>query len=347
MRALLLFVLYLVVPLVGVELGLRILRPAPLFERIVIDDPTPKPGELQYVLSPNRNLIYVPKPGSGEFNRDGYRGPLVPRERQPGRSRIVVLGDSVVEGWGVEVDQRFTSLLATRLGPGYEVVNLGVRGYGLLQELEYLKVKGLHYAPDHVLFGITYNDLWVRSAEWRALVRKFEKMEGSAFYRSYYDVRDGFHSRLLDLHLYRHLLFLLARPDPAAEPFGLEESEAQHSLDRAKVAELLAELAALAEAHDFDVAFFLLPVNADRHVLEVVGEAAREHDWPVLDLDAEATRQLGPEAKLDLFLPKDPCHLTPDGNAWTAERLAEHIERLAATGWRPPTVPVQRWRRPS
>jgi hypothetical protein len=182
-KAALLVTFNLVISLAGVEVGLRILRPAPLFERIVVDDtfPTQESQKLQYVLSPNRKLIYVPKPDSGEFNHDGYRGPLYPRERQPGSTRVVVIGDSVVEGLGVDADERFTSVLSEKLGPGYEIINLGVRGYGLVQEVEYLKEKGLAYAPDHVMFGITHNDLRVDSAEWNSLVKKFKSMEESSF----------------------------------------------------------------------------------------------------------------------------------------------------------------------
>jgi len=321
---------YLVVPLVGTELGLRWFRPAPLFERIVVDDtaPTPNPEKLQYELSPNRNLVYVPRPGSGEFNADGYRGPLVPRERRPGRTRIVAIGDSVTEGLGVEADERFTTVLAERLGDDYEVVNLGVRGYGLLQELEYLKEKGLAYRPDHVFFGITYNDIWVRSAEWVSLVQKFEAMERSGFYRRYYAARDGLQSRLLDSHLYRHLLYRFADADPASEPFALEESETQHTLDREAVAELMGELASLARAHDFGVSFVMLPVNGSRLVFEVVEEAAHPHGWPVFDLDAETRRAFAEDARLALFLPNDPCHLTVAGNTWTGEHLAAALAPL-------------------
>jgi hypothetical protein len=313
-----------------VELGLRILRPAPLFERIVVEDnfPTESPERLQYTLSPNRKLIYVPKSGSGEYNRDGYRGPIFPLERPRGLFRIVVIGDSVVEGLGVEVEQRFTSVLAERLGPRYEIINLGVRGYGLVQEVEYLKQKGLAYAPDHVMVGITHNDLRVDSAEWNSLARKFEAMEESAFYRAYYEVRDGVWARLLDLHLVRHLLFLRLQAEQGEGPFALEQAKEDHTLAPEEAVALVAELAALAGEHGFGLSFLLLPVNASRRALELVAEAALEHDLPVLDLDAMATDAFPAAEKPDLFLFRDPCHLTPEASIWTAERILENLDAL-------------------
>jgi lysophospholipase L1-like esterase len=73
--------------------------------------------------------------------------------------RVVVLGDSFTFGAMVEVEQRFTDLLA--LGDAHpEVINLGTSAYGTDQELRLLEVEGLHYAPDVVLAEVFLgNDL--------------------------------------------------------------------------------------------------------------------------------------------------------------------------------------------
>lgn len=54
-----------------------------------------------------------------------------PKEVGEGRPRIVVLGDSLTAGYGLEARQAFPALLQRRLeeaGLGYEVVNMGVSG---------------------------------------------------------------------------------------------------------------------------------------------------------------------------------------------------------------------------
>jgi len=72
-----------------------------------------------------------------------------------------MLGDSVTFGSGVRDDGTFCALRAWR----YDVVNLGVEGYGTDQELLQLEHEGLAYHPDVVVLNFTVaNDIWnVRS----------------------------------------------------------------------------------------------------------------------------------------------------------------------------------------
>jgi GDSL-like Lipase/Acylhydrolase family len=82
------------------------------------------------------------------INADGLRGALHPRERTPGRPRLLMLGDSVAFGFGVADDETFAADLEK---DGYEVVNLAVPGYGTDQELLRLERLGAAYRPDVVL----------------------------------------------------------------------------------------------------------------------------------------------------------------------------------------------------
>ncbi len=108
------------------------------------------------------DLGWCPKPGaiasSDRFdltveykvNSKGLRGPLIPYERTPGTFRILLLGDSQTYGYGVPIEKHFSHLL-----PGYfknvEVVNLGVSGYGVDQELLIYRKKGQRFQPDLVI----------------------------------------------------------------------------------------------------------------------------------------------------------------------------------------------------
>jgi lysophospholipase L1-like esterase len=92
------------------------------------------------------------------INEDGFRGPRVPRERVPGRSRLLLLGDSFAFGHGVEDDETSAALLS-RLLPNTDVVNLGVAGYSTDQELLQLREMGLSWHPDIVALMFCPNDL--------------------------------------------------------------------------------------------------------------------------------------------------------------------------------------------
>lgn len=80
-------------------------------------------------------------------------------EKVSGIIRVAVLGDSFVFGSGVRQDETLTHQLAARLGPSFEVVNLGVPGYGTDQALLTLRRWGPRLSPDVVLTGFFWNDI--------------------------------------------------------------------------------------------------------------------------------------------------------------------------------------------
>lgn len=88
-------------------------------------------------------------------NARGLRDDDAPYEKPPGTYRIVLLGDSRTFGFGVPVEKHFSRLLE-----GYfrdlEVINLGVSGYGVDQELLVLRDQGLRYQPDLVMAYVAH-----------------------------------------------------------------------------------------------------------------------------------------------------------------------------------------------
>jgi lysophospholipase L1-like esterase len=81
-----------------------------------------------------------------------------------GRRRIYMVGDSIIFGCGVPIDQTFPrfleALLRQRMGLDVEAVNGGIPGYGTLQELEFFEQTFSIVKPDIVLVGVTVlNDL--------------------------------------------------------------------------------------------------------------------------------------------------------------------------------------------
>ena len=98
-------------------------------------------------------------------NSDGMRDDReYPVEKPPGYRRLVFLGDSFTFGSGVVLEQTFVKQLAallegwTDVPYRWEVLNLGVPGYGTINEVESLEEKGLKYAPDVVIVMYHLND---------------------------------------------------------------------------------------------------------------------------------------------------------------------------------------------
>jgi hypothetical protein len=95
-------------------------------------------------------------------NSKGNRGQEAGFEKPAGVKRVVVIGDSQAWGYGVADNQTIPAQLSRLLneggGPRYQVLNLGVGGYGTDQAfLKYL-VQGRRYAPDVVVLTVFKND---------------------------------------------------------------------------------------------------------------------------------------------------------------------------------------------
>src|SRR5262245_35444103 len=130
------------------------------------------------------DLAYVPTRGRRndvrrverpEFSIDvrlnalGFRERRLPSPKPPGVLRVVALGDSFTQGYGVEEDEawprRLESVLDARRGGRHEVVNLGVPGANPRDYLSHLRDPGLAYEPDVVIVTVMANDVqdrWVQ-----------------------------------------------------------------------------------------------------------------------------------------------------------------------------------------
>ncbi len=150
------------VALIACELFARLLFPAP-------PDPTREPQivyrvdpEIRYVLAPNQHGWV--DDGFVTTNSLGFRGNEIASPKPAGRYRVVVLGDSVAFGWGVNDGDTFCAQAEQLLRRhekyrNAEVVNLAVPGYAVRQEVALLKRALAQLQPDLVLIGFYSNDL--------------------------------------------------------------------------------------------------------------------------------------------------------------------------------------------
>jgi len=149
-----LFALELAFRLVGVSVGTVQINRATVRR---VDDP-----RLRFDLRPGS---VVRSEVEYRINREGLRGPETRVEKPAETARVAVLGDSIAFGYWVAEKDAFPRQLEAMLaetrgaGPPVEVLNFGVPGYNLDQEIERLRTKALEFSPDVVIVVFCLNDL--------------------------------------------------------------------------------------------------------------------------------------------------------------------------------------------
>jgi lysophospholipase L1-like esterase len=93
-----------------------------------------------------------------QYNRSGFRDVDHEVKKLPGVRRIVVLGDSVTEGYGVAWKYVFAHRLQSELGDHFEVINIAMGGLNTPQEVHLFEQEGLPYRPDLVVMNFVLND---------------------------------------------------------------------------------------------------------------------------------------------------------------------------------------------
>ncbi len=101
---------------------------------------------------------------SGIINSRGMNDELIPFEKPPGERRILVLGDSFVEGVQVHRKNNFCEILEQMLNrdniPPVKVINAGVSSYSPILEYLYFREELHHYNPDLVILVFFTNDVF-------------------------------------------------------------------------------------------------------------------------------------------------------------------------------------------
>ena len=99
------------------------------------------------------------------INALGLRDEDFPRQKPAGEFRVLLLGDSLTYGVGVDQSETFARLLDDRLeercGDGkVRVMNGAVLGYDTKHERDYLRTYGFDLEPDLVVVMFFHNDIW-------------------------------------------------------------------------------------------------------------------------------------------------------------------------------------------
>ncbi len=112
---------------------------------------------LRYELVPGAKTLNI------SINSDGFRGPEYSIPKPANTFRILMLGDSETFSFMLAQNDSLAAQLENMLNQNsgtvhYEVLNFGVEGYNIFQELEMLKTKGLKYNPDLIILNYVLND---------------------------------------------------------------------------------------------------------------------------------------------------------------------------------------------
>ncbi len=272
----------------------------------------------------------------------GLRGPETTISKPPGVRRVAVLGDSIAFGYWVADEQGFARQLETLLNaPGavdgrVEVLNFGVPGYNLEQEIEALRAKVLAFSPDLVVVLFCLNDLeGLFSYELGLVQERTERgrtIAGRA--REWLVARSRLFSwveyRLTELEARRH--FVKAK-NPLEGPLYAEAVSQQKQALQGQ----LAVLRALLAPREIPVMIVVVPVLGDRferyphrELHRVVVDAAEAESLAAVDLlDCFSTYEFR-----DLRI--DVVHPSPLGH-----RVAAHAvkDALCSHGWLCAAVP--------
>ena len=95
-----------------------------------------------------------------KINSHGFRGPEISCSSKNQKKRILLIGDSMVEGHGLDFNSTLPFLMNENLSSfGYEVINVGVQGGSPVYYATNLD-RYLQFNPDIVVMMLYENDLW-------------------------------------------------------------------------------------------------------------------------------------------------------------------------------------------
>ena len=162
------------------EIAVRIIeaiRPNSRIEFLTRHDPV-----LGWSKSPNSTAVIE----TAEFevteqtNSRGLRGPDIPFDKPDGTLRVLLLGDSFLEGYSVNdadlVSEVVRRELQSQVKRPVEVINGGTVGYSTDQELLFYQNEGRRYSPDLTVLLFYVNDVWFNRQDryWRGRKPYFE-----------------------------------------------------------------------------------------------------------------------------------------------------------------------------
>lgn len=142
-----------------------------------------------YRRSENDDLIYEPTPGASVemeygpagFNAAGMRDEREhAREPDPERTRVAILGDSLVWSEFLPLYDSIPRRAEGSLGRDFEVLAFGVTGYDTAQEAAWYEAAVRPFAPDVVVVVFCMNDMMIMSGPFERYATDEERAQKDA-----------------------------------------------------------------------------------------------------------------------------------------------------------------------
>lgn len=271
-------------------------------------------------------------------NALGLRGPLPPRPKPAGRTRLLVLGDSITYGFPYPLPVVFTGRMQQELaakGRAVDVVNAGVMNVGLMEEVDLFEKTAPVLEPDAVLVAFYLNDSrppWGFSRELgkRGWLRRHSRLADLVYtnvaLRRYLErmgpgTVEWVQARNTlpwksDPEAFRKLRLLAVRDWGAAweeETWGLVDAQLARLRDGCRARHLPLAIAAFPVNFQVEASYV---EDAPQRNLE---ERARKLGIPCLDL----LPMLRAHAAEPLYY--DQCHMVEHGHALVGHALADFV----------------------
>jgi len=275
-------------------------------------------------------------------NSHGQRDTERTLGKPDGVRRVLLLGDSVVEGYGLRESETISRQLEDLYPDGStEVLNFGVSAYCTRAEVELLETKGLRFDPDVVVLVFVEND--------------FDNFNREAFPLAGTIDR----SALVKTLFRRSHLFRLASIRLNLFGFGAEADPVRWNQDAIgdnNVAEGLRRYRQLADRHGFEPLIAIWPRFLDDRIADVcfmpgsskqlvVEHLAAMYDIPSVRLSdffgrhrAESAGAVNPRLR---YSSGDELHPSPEGCRVTAKALKRSLADLNV-GRAPPAREISR-----
>lgn len=237
-------------------------------------------------------------------NRYGLRDDNFTVEPSDNNTRIMVVGDSYVYGWGVNKSERFTEKLERRLNEekdgSYEVINAAVPGWGAEDYYNFIEQRGMDYKPDVIVVGLVGNDWYSaeQQEKWMAEAKNYVDTE-------YSDISDVERRELL-LERYQKII---------QDNYSSEGLSPLKSISR------------LAQSHEVPVIYYVLDRNLDANIkwLEAWAEESDENVIYAPDtIRDDRKSEFCLKYSRNRLSTTDP-HPSPEGHRLLAERLLREL----------------------
>jgi lysophospholipase L1-like esterase len=142
---------------IAFEVALRLLEPAT--DVLVLSEARTERGSY-LALRPGVKGLMLGR--SVTINEEAYRGPLRPRRKSPGVTRLLFFGDSHTFSMGADDEHTYPAIVERKLnasGLCCEVLNFGVPGQDLRQIMTLLENRGFDHDPDIVVITFHTGDI--------------------------------------------------------------------------------------------------------------------------------------------------------------------------------------------